>query len=91
MGPLAPEIVETVGAQDLIALKYFQAGPAYIGGAHVRAVRMSYVGETGWEITCKAENAGRVYDALHAAGARPAGLLAQSSMRIEKTVSCLWS
>jgi 4-methylaminobutanoate oxidase (formaldehyde-forming) len=35
-------------------------------------------------MTCKAEHAVTVYDALHEAGARPAGLFAQTSMRIEK-------
>jgi len=50
----------------------------------VRAVRLSYVGEPGWELTCRAADALRLYDALHEAGARPAGLYAQTSMRIEK-------
>jgi len=45
---------------------------------------LSYVGEAGWEITCDREDAGVIYDALYEAGARPAGLLAQTSMRIEK-------
>lgn len=40
--------------------------------------------KTGWEITCLAENAGRIHDALHEAGARPAGLYAQTAMRVEK-------
>lgn len=84
MGPEGSRIIEAVGAGTLNNLKYFQAGPAHIAGAHVRAARLSYVGEAGWEITCKAENALRVHDALHNAGARPAGLLAQSSMRVEK-------
>jgi len=84
MGPDAAEIVRSVGAPELNQLKYFEAGPAHIAGSHVRAVRMSYVGEAGWEITCKAENAGKVYDVLHEHGALPAGIFAQSTMRIEK-------
>ena len=84
MGPDAARIAEAVGAPELNALRYFEAGPAHIAGAHVRAVRLSYVGEAGWEITCKAENAARVYEALHEQGARPAGVFAQSAMRIEK-------
>jgi 4-methylaminobutanoate oxidase (formaldehyde-forming) len=50
----------------------------------VRAVRLSYVGEAGWEITCRAADAERLYDALVETGAAPAGLYAQMSMRIEK-------
>ena len=45
---------------------------------------MSYVGEPGWEITMRAENAPAVYAVLTAAGAKPAGLYAQTAMRIEK-------
>ncbi len=84
MGPDAARIIEAAGARELNALRYFEAGPAHIAGAHVRAVRLSYVGEAGWEITCKAENAGGVYDALFEEGAQPAGLFAQTAMRIEK-------
>ncbi len=84
MGPRAAQIVAETGAPELNDLGYFKVGPAHIAGKHVRAARMSYVGEAGWEITMKAENAGAVYDALVAAGAHPAGLYAQTSMRIEK-------
>ncbi|WP_415919569.1 GcvT family protein [Tateyamaria sp. SN6-1] len=84
MGPDAARIVAQTGAAALNDLGYFKVGPAHIAGKHVRAVRMSYVGEAGWEITCKAENAAPIYAALTAAGATPAGLFAQTSMRIEK-------
>ncbi len=84
MGPDAARIVADCGAPELNDLNYFRVGPAHIAGKHVRAARMSYVGEAGWEITCKSENARTIYAALTAAGARPAGLYAQTSMRIEK-------
>lgn len=84
MGPQAARIVTETGAPELLELGYFKVGPAHIAGKHVRAARLSYVGEAGWEITMKAENAAPIYAALTAAGARPAGLYAQSSMRIEK-------
>ena len=84
MGPESAQIVADCGAPELNDLGYFRVGPAQIAGIHVRAARMSYVGEAGWEITCLAENAASVYAALTAAGAQPAGMLAQTSMRIEK-------
>lgn len=84
MGPDAARIVAETGAPELLELGYFKVGPAHIAGKHVRAVRMSYVGEAGWEITCLWENAAPIYAALTAAGAVPAGLYAQTSMRIEK-------
>jgi 4-methylaminobutanoate oxidase (formaldehyde-forming) len=84
MGPKAAQIVSECGAPELNELGYFKVGPAHIGGKHVRAARMSYVGEAGWEITCLSENAPAIYANLTAAGARPAGMFAQTSMRIEK-------
>ncbi|MEO3414535.1 FAD-dependent oxidoreductase [Roseovarius sp. CAU 1744] len=84
MGPDAARIVAECGAPELNDLGYFKVGPAHIADRRVRAARMSYVGEAGWEITCLSENANAVYAAFVAAGARPAGLFAQTSMRIEK-------
>ena len=84
MGPKAAEIVTRCGAGELNDLGYFKVGPAHLAGKHIRAARMSYVGEAGWEITCLRDNAKPIYDAMIAAGARPAGLYAQTSMRIEK-------
>ncbi|MGB0901495.1 GcvT family protein [Halocynthiibacter sp.] len=84
MGPEAARIAAEVGAPELNDIGYFKVGPAHIAGKHVRAMRMSYVGEAGWEITCKTENVGVIYEALTKAGATPAGLYAQTSMRVEK-------
>ncbi len=84
MGPEAPGIAAEVGGTALNELKYFSHCETTIAGISVRAVRLSYVGEAGWEITCAAKDAGRLYDVFRAAGATPAGIFAQSSMRIEK-------
>lgn len=84
MGPEAARIADEVGAPELNDMRYFKQAGAHIAGQHVRAARISYVGETGWEITCRAENTSAIYAALVAAGAVPAGLYAQTSMRIEK-------
>lgn len=84
MGPEAANIVKACGAPELAELGYFKVGPAHIADKHVRAARISYVGEAGWEITCLWENTRPIYEALIASGARPAGLYAQTSMRIEK-------
>jgi 4-methylaminobutanoate oxidase (formaldehyde-forming) len=84
MGWEAPRIVRALGAGTVAALGYFRHSDDRIAGVSVRAVRLSYVGEPGWEMTCRAADALQLYDALHEAGARPSGLYAQSSMRIEK-------
>ena len=84
MGPNAGHILSQCGAPELNELGYFKVAPAHIAGKHVRAARLSYVGEPGLEITCLSENALAVFAALTKEGALPAGLFAQTSMRIEK-------
>ena len=84
MGPDSARIAETLGAPELNALGYFRHAGAKLAGRRVRAARLSYVGEAGWELTCRAEEASALYAALVEAGAAPAGLHAQTSMRIEK-------
>ena len=84
MGPEAGRIAVDLGAPELTGLGYFRHATARIAGRSVRAARLSYVGEAGWELTCLAADAPAVHAALTGAGAVPAGLLAQTSMRIEK-------
>ena len=84
MGPDSARIAEQSGANELNSLTYFQAGTAQIADCLVHAIRLSYIGEAGWEITCQANDATTVYDTIVSLGAKPAGLFAQSSMRIEK-------
>jgi len=84
MGPDAARIVSATGAPALNELGYFKAAGAHIADKPVYAARMSYVGEAGWELTVKIEDTKSIYAALTAEGAVPAGLYAQTSMRIEK-------
>jgi len=59
-----------------------------IGDAGVRALRVNYVGELGWELHVKPEDQVAVYDALMSAGEefeiRDFGMYAMESMRLEK-------
>ncbi|HET8578427.1 MAG TPA: FAD-dependent oxidoreductase [Methylomirabilota bacterium] len=59
-----------------------------VGPALVRASRVTYVGELGWELYIPAEHAPAVYDALWAAGRDlglvDAGYYAIESLRVEK-------
>ena len=84
MGPDASSAATALGAPELNELGYFRTGEAELAGHRVRAARLSYVGEAGWEITCPVAAAPAIYRALHEVGARPAGLFAQTAMRIEK-------
>lgn len=84
MGPDAARIAADISAQGLNDLGYFKCGEISVAGAPAIASRLSYVGEAGWEITCKSADARTIYTAMIRAGAQPAGLYAQTSMRIEK-------
>lgn len=83
-GPNASTLAAAIGANALNDLKYFRHAVLEIGHVPVLAARMSYVGESGWEITCAKENATDLNRILNDAGGAPAGMFAQTSMRIEK-------
>lgn len=84
MGPDSARIAADLNAEGLAELGYFKLGQGRVAGIDVIAARLSYVGEAGWEITCAATDAKPLYAALVEKGAMPAGLFAQTSMRIEK-------
>ena len=89
-GPLARDLVQPLTDDDFSheALKYFRLKHATIAGIPVVAMRLSYVGELGWEIYTSAEYGQRLWDALFEAG-RPLGVIAAgraafNSLRLEK-------
>ena len=84
MGPEAPAIMSQLDCEAITQLGYFKHCQCELAGIKVDAVRLSYVGESGWELTCPAQQADQLANALITAGAMPAGIFAQSSMRIEK-------
>ena len=89
-GPLAREVIGAVSSDDYTndGLKYFRAKQVRIGGVPVTAMRLSYVGELGWELYTTADNGQRLWDVLWAAG-EPHGIIAAgraafNSLRLEK-------
>ena len=84
MGPKAQQIMSELGGADLLDLGYFRHTEIELAGIRLRAARLSYVGEAGWELTCAANDAMKLYQVLKQHGAQPAGAYAQTSMRIEK-------
>ena len=55
-----------------------------LGLGFVRATRITYVGELGWELLVPYDIAAHIYDTIIAAGGRPAGYHALNSLRLEK-------
>lgn len=89
-GPLARDLVGAISTDDFSndGLRYFRCKKAVIGGVPVTAMRLSYVGELGWEIYTSADNGQRLWDALWQAG-QPLGVVAAGraafgALRLEK-------
>lgn len=83
-GEQTPALATALAADDWNAIPRFHHATSTLNGVAVRVARLSYVGEAGWEISCPASDAIAVCTALLSAGATPAGLYAQTAMRIEK-------
>ncbi len=89
-GPLARELVQPLTGADFShrGFGYFKAKQAHLGEVPVTALRVSYVGELGWELYTSADNGLRLWDTLWEAG-RPLGAVAAgrsafNSLRLEK-------
>ena len=86
-GPRARDILMSVTSDDL-AFGYMQARFITVGDVPCWALRVTYVGETGWELYPTAEFGVRLWDTLIAAGSSfglvPGGYRAIDSMRLEK-------
>ena len=90
MGPRSRELLASMSDADLsnAAFPFATAREIDLGLAFVRAARVTYVGELGWELYVPTEFAAHVYDEIVAAGEafglRHAGYHALDSLRIEK-------
>lgn len=90
MGPRARDVLAAVTDADVgkTAFPFGHLRAFTIAGVSVRALRVTYVGELGWELHVPLEGTADVFDALIAAGAaselRPVGYRALESLRLEK-------
>ena len=87
-GPLAREVLQPLTPADLVALKYFRGIRTYVGEVPVTALRLSYVGELGWELYTTADMGLKLWDTLWAAGRAhgvvAGGRAAFNALRLEK-------
>ena len=90
MGPRSRELLARLTRRDLsdAAFPFGTSALIDLGYSTVRATRITYVGELGWELYVPAEFAVGVYEDLMAAGADlgvvNAGYYAIESLRLEK-------
>ncbi len=89
-GPNARTILDRVTSRDVgnDAFPYFTSRSIDVGMAEALAVRVSYVGELGWELHMPVDSALGVWDTLIEAGSDlglvPVGMGAFDSLRLEK-------
>jgi 4-methylaminobutanoate oxidase (formaldehyde-forming) len=86
MGPRSRDLLARLSRADLSneAFPFGTSREIDLGYATVRATRITYVGELGWELYVPAEFAVGAYQDLVAAGAVNAGYYAIESLRLEK-------
>jgi 4-methylaminobutanoate oxidase (formaldehyde-forming) len=89
-GPKARELMQRISDADLSneGFPFMSARPIDLGFFEVLALRVTFVGELGWELHVPSLHAVQVYDLLIEAGAdlglRDAGMQTLSSLRLEK-------
>lgn len=84
-GPRSRELLQSLIDVDASELGYFRFWPERIevGGAPCLVSRISYSGELGYELFCSPDAAGQLWDAVVGAGAKPFGLAAVETIRVE--------
>jgi len=89
-GPRSRELLQRVSPDDLSeeAFGYLTSREIEVGYSRVRALRVTYVGELGFELLIPADQAVSTWEVLADAGAdlgfRPVGLAAMHGLRLEK-------
>ena len=88
-GPRAQSLLQPLASIDLGTIRFFRFAEAELGGKRAIVARTGYTGEDGFEIFCRPEDAEALWTALVDAGARPCGLGARDSLRLEAAL-CLY-
>ncbi len=89
-GPRARAILEGLTTTDIshAAFPFMTARPLAVGSVPCLALRVTYVGELGWELYCPSEFGLRLWDAIweagHDKGLVAGGYKAVDSLRLEK-------
>ena len=95
-GPRSRELLQPLTDADLgnEAFPWLRAREIHVAGIPVRALRVSYVGELGWELHPPIDSLPSLYDAIWEAGRKFGianyGLYAVNSLRMEKAYKA-WS
>ena len=82
-GPNSRTLLNEIAEADL-SLGWLTHQKAKILGIEIMLVRVSFAGELGWEIHADNQQAKKIYKEIIDRGAKPFGMFALNSLRIEK-------
>ncbi len=82
-GPKSRNLLAPLTDADL-TLPWLSRQVARVAEKHVLLLRVSFAGELGWEIHADNADLPMIYDAVLKAGAKPFGMYALNSLRLEK-------
>ncbi|QGX99532.1 FAD-dependent oxidoreductase [Roseovarius faecimaris] len=82
-GPTSREVLGPLTDADL-SMGWLTHQHCTVAGRKAFLIRVSFTGELGWEVHAANEDMPAIYDAIIAAGAKPFGMYALNSLRIEK-------
>ncbi len=84
-GPRSRELLQGLTDADVASLRYFRFWPEQVevGGVPCWVSRTGYSGELGFELFCSPDGAEQLWAAVTGAGAKPYGLAAVETIRIE--------
>ena len=82
-GPESEKILQKLTDYSLETLKYFHTNYMNILGKPMMVSRTGYTGEDGFEVLCQPEETELLWDSLLEQGAKPIGLGARDTLRLE--------
>ena len=90
-GPRSRELLSRLTDEDLSndSYPFFNSREIVVGGVEIRALRVSFSGDLGYELHCRLPDQLRLYDAIRQVGKdldlREIGTRAMDSLRLEKS------
>ncbi|HEY7613025.1 MAG TPA: glycine cleavage system aminomethyltransferase GcvT [Gemmatimonadales bacterium] len=82
-GPTAQALLQPLADRRLDDIGYYHFQVGKIAGAQCFISRTGYTGEDGFELYCRDRDTVPIWEALTAAGAKPIGLGARDTLRLE--------
>ena len=83
-GPKSRDVLNAIGTDADLSLGWLSHQSAVLADQPCTLIRVSFAGELGWEVHAENAKIPILYDAIISTGAKPFGMYALNSLRIEK-------